>query len=362
MPLELRLHFFHGNVVPYTELCGTGTTIRFFPLSHLQLAMITRSFLLLLLAFALLTGCTEDPVYPERVLTVSINGLPVLPADAQYNLWVSYPRDIVDSGESEYGYIGVGAFKVNESGGITGVDGGAAIFTVPQGMNPNLVNAALVSVEHLGSTSKTPGARMLSGLFNAFSIPKTAQLQLNGPDSFRNTLDTGTISPTSVFLLETPTTADGGDGVMGLWFITGDLVTRGIQLPAQPLYVPNPLWSYEAWLTHMRDDSTIEYISLGRFDDPGHADDSGPGPWAGAQRDSAYDKPGEDFTAVGHERVLNDGSYGVIVALMPDSISMSRPFVTLLQRDVIDPFTGARQAIQLNSVSAFPTVEVTLAQ
>jgi hypothetical protein len=265
------------------------------------------------------------------------------------------------SDQRNYRYVSAGEFSVDASGAVIGLDGAPAVFAIPEGFNPDLVGGALLTVEAAGGIDSVPGPALLSGVFSAFAPPKLAQLQLNGRDAFGTALDTGLLRATGTFLLETPTTIDATDFAQGIWFIQSDLETKGIPLAAHPLSPLNDHWQYEAWLVHRRAGDSDDYISLGRFRNPDNPDDNGAGPAAGEFRNNAYGTPGEDFVAAGMERTLNDGNYGVIVALAPRDIPLAYPLVPLLVRETIDSGVGRRVPMTIVPPVNSPLVEVTLA-
>jgi hypothetical protein len=326
--------------------------------------MIVR-FLPLIIFLALLVGCTEDPLFPKNPITVQVTNLPPLTSNAHYKLWLSYPRDVVRAGdEGDYEYISAGAFRIDAPGTMTGLDGGPGTFAIPEGINPELIAGALLSVERTGGVDSVPGARMLGGIFVRAIGSRSTQLTLRGSAAFGSALDfvfdTSLTQPPRTFLLETPTTREIDDYAQGIWFVTSDLRDSSLPLPPQPLISTNKLWVYESWLVHRDSTGNTEYISLGRFNDPAEPDDNGPGPGAGPLPDSAFALPGEDFVESAHQRQLNDGTYGVVVALSPVGIPLDRPLVTLLYRDTIDKGVAARLPMTLVRAATVPVIDVNL--
>jgi hypothetical protein len=322
--------------------------------------MIVR-FLPFIIVLVLLVGCTEDPLFPKNPITVQVTNLPPLSGNAYYELWLSYPRDVVHAGdEGDYEYISAGAFRVDASGNITGLDGGPGTFAIPEGINPELIAGAMLSVERTGTVDSVPGARMLSGVFAQAIGSRITQLKLGGAAAFGNTLDTMLKGKQATVLLETPTSREIDDNTQGLWFVKDDLQEKSLPLPVLPLIPTNSLWVYEAWLVQRDSTGDSMYISLGRFNNSAQPDDNGPGPGAGPLPDSAYAVPGEDFVESGHQRQLNDGTYGVVVALSPTGIPLDRPLVTLLRRDTIDAGVAARISMPLTPAATEPVIDVNL--
>jgi hypothetical protein len=324
--------------------------------------MTTRfgTLLLLPLAAFLIAGCTDDPLYPSRQVTVGIVDMPYLENGAYYELWLAYPRDaaqknppVVDRAERQF--ISIGMFRVGPSGEVQGTDGVPASFQVPPGYNPELFSDAIVTIQQSGGSDSLPGAVLLGGTLIRTGGRSVTRLSLNGRDAFGSSLDT-LVQDTLVqqngaigsFLLDTPTTPSESDYTQGIWFIRSDLKTRGLPLPAQPINPLNPGWEYESWLVHHPGSATPEYISLGRFDSASGRDRNGAGPGAGPNISSAYDVPGEDFVAAGTERMLSDSGYGVVVSLAPKSVPLSHPFIILFQRDTIPVPDVRLQSVDLS--------------
>jgi hypothetical protein len=202
---------------------------------------------------------------------------------------------------------------------------------------------------------------MLSGRFLGTATRGHAILEPSGSRAFDSTalsLRGGS------FVLEAPTSSDPADALSGIWFVlhqrnqtTGDSLTPGLRLPAQPLNHDNDTWTYEAWLTERTAGGTT-YSSLGRFRSPASADANGAGPGAGANPSGAYPYPGEDFVVP--SRPLADTTYGVIVSLQPEDIPLAAPLVRLLERPMMPVNVNTREEIIMSPTQRLPIIEVTI--
>jgi hypothetical protein len=246
----------------------------------------------------------------------------------------------------------MGSFVVDEDGAITAPDGGPASFQVPEGYNPNLLEDALLTVEAPGSDGDAPGPRLLSASFTGNDQTGYATLTLNGPDAFGSAFDTVNLSGTIRLL--TPSTLESDDEEMGIWFVDG-VGFPSLALPDLPVTDDNVGWIYEAWLFDSTDGQP-HYTSLGQFRKPGLKDLNGAGPNAGPE-DVSLSAPGEDFVT-GETRILNDGSYGVLVSLQPETPRMESPFHSLLVLHQIPEGTTAFSAVGLSIAPGQPVVSV----
>lgn len=314
----------------------------------------------------LIAACTNDPLLPTHQLEVGATGLPQLSDDAYYQLWVSVPTSGKRSGaegvsHDDAAYLSVGRFRINSTGRIEALDGGVATFAVPDDADPALLADALLTVER-GQAATTPGHRMLSGVFTGSQSLGRATLRLNGGDAFGTAIGgDSSINAAGSYTLETPTTDSIDDYPLGIWFVrfvAGGPIEPSLNLPVLPLQdAENPDWIYETFLVRRQNTSLPEeFISLGTFTSATAPDANGPGPHAGPRTESAYAVPGEDFVADGATRLLEDGTYRVVVALQPKGLGLARPVVTLLQTDAIPSPVSYRQADTLLGPATLPTV------
>lgn len=332
--------------------------------------MSLRAVVLSVLIVSLTAGCTNDPEFPEQSVQVTVSDLPSLADQATYHLWFSYPEDRTNNGSTPFDkiqhgdkeYVNIGAFRVASDGSVISPTGGAATFTIPSGYNPNLIEDAILTVESSAATPSTPGARIIGGVFTGTAAVGRCTLTVKSNDAFGVVIQLDSTLLRTYFL-DAPTSLPVDDFMKGIWFgaVNGTAVRPGLSLSPQPLNSANKRWTYEAWLVQRQGASVDSYISLGRFDSIDAPDSNGPGAGAGANPSEAYNIPGEDFVAVSSERMLNDGSYRVVVSLQPTELSLRRPLLTLLQtRDPIPATAVRQQSLPLSVNGTFPVVQVTV--
>lgn len=311
--------------------------------------------LMLLPSLLFLDSCTNDPIYSETSVEVSALGLPALKAsEGYYELWFSYPDDASDKaarvahGDAEY--VSMGTFLVDDEGVVTGRDGGAATFSVPEGYNSNLLIDAILTVEPVGGSGGDPGGRLLSGEFGGNSSQGIATLKISGSDAFNAGFDSVHLEGSCQ--LFTPTTFTASDDVQGIWFLDATL-QPSLTLRSQPVNLDNPGWTYESWLVRQSGEGP-EYISLGTFNNVSALDSDGAGPGAGSDP-LEYSAPGQDFVT-GNVRTLNDGTYGVLVSLQPEALNLQRPFQSLLELPLIE--TSAQRNVPMELERALQEMSV----
>ena len=318
------------------------------------------SFLLVVSVFfsLLLSSCTTDPVFNEVGVEVRAVDLPPLdPAEGHYQLWFSYPDDPVSGKRlavehSEALYVSFGTFVVDEDGTVRGVDGGTPLFTIPAGYNPSLLADAILTVERPGDDDDIPSVRFLSGAFTGTEEQGIAVLTLSGNDAFGRAFDT--IS--GAYRLITLSTESTDDDNQGIWFI--DLIgLPTLELKAQPVNRENKNWTYESWLIRTVDDEE-EYISLGTFNRADTVDANEAGPNAGPDL-ILRTAPGEDFVQ-GTTRILDDGTYNVMITLQPIGITLDRPYYPLLKGPAIPKDIAPLSVIQMTDPQLLPAVEITV--
>lgn len=323
----------------------------------------------LLALSTLLTGCTEDPVFPEKAVSVTAPTLPPLDGEAYYELWFSYPETSTDwkGARPDHGgsaYFSVGKFNVGASGNLVSPEGGAAKFAIPSGYNPNLIIDALVTVEaehthaHEGEEHE-PGARLLGGKFSGSDKQATARLESTDDHALGGQMFSDTVGS---FILVAPTSSDAADSSNGIWFVNyrgTPSPLPGLSLAPQPLNAHYPNWTYQAWLIRNEGTSSAEYVKLGRFLVPSKPDSTMAGPGAGPKGDAIFQAPGEDFVT-GTRRTLNDGTYGVAISVEPIGIELDKPSVTILKLDRIPAGTWSRDSLTVRRPLNPPYLEVTV--
>ena len=314
------------------------------------------------LALLALTGCTEDPLFPQQSMTITAVDVPPLVGPAVYELWLSYPPELAR--EKGYGiehdepeYFSAGRFTVGADGSLRSLDGSApAAFAIPSGYNPSLIGEAVVSIEPLNDNDTVPDALFLASVVTGDAERGTATLVATSPRTFDST---ALNAVQGSFVLDAPTSLLSEDQYSGLWFVRhnapGAPVASSTSLRSLPLSHDNDRWTYEAWLV-AHDGARQTYRSLGRFRNPATADSTGPGPEAGPERERAYAFPGEDF--VTSQRRLNDSVYGVIISLQPEDIALAAPVLRVLERASIGVDAIPRRDVHMTVSTMKPTIEI----
>ncbi len=321
----------------------------------------------LALSSLLLGGCTDDPVFPAKSVSVRAPAMPRLMGDAYYEVWFSYPTSAsngknpgVDHGDAAF--FSIGKFRVGDDGSLVNLSGGPATFAIPEGYNPNLIIDGIVTVEPAGNDDKLPGARILAGAFEGTQQQAFTRMEPADAEAFGNKILN---QESGLALLDAPTSDLAGDKTRGVWFVlfsnNGTRIDTlpGLGLAPMPLNAENGEWSYQSWLVRNAGTAGEEYIKLGRFLGVNRADSTGAGAGAGSMPSRIHAAPGEDFVGAAG-RSLNDGTYGLIVSAEPIGIELQRPLLQLLKADRIASGTAAGTPIQLTRPSNPPYMEVTV--
>lgn len=314
-------------------------------------------------------GCTNDPVAPEKPFVVTGENLPMLVGEAYYELWFSYPKAGADRkgprvDHEDANYFSTGKFIVDAAGNLMTTTGTPARFAIPEGFNAQLIADAIVTVERPGSTDHGPGRRILSGLFTGTERHASATLDPLDGEALGGKLFSDSAG---FFSLSAPTSDSPADSVSGIWFtrflfdLSGNPIdtVEGLKLAPQPLNPDNPGWTYQAWLVRNGESAQPEYVKLGAFNFSNRADSTGAGPGAGAFPARFYGHPGEDFVA-GTRRLLNDGTYSVLVSVDPTGFGLSRPVVRVLESGTIAAGTPSRTALPMFRPNKLPTLQIEL--
>lgn len=312
------------------------------------------------------TGCgDDDPTSPggEVSLEVTVSGLDQLDAGkGHYEAWVAFPlpedsKRAPDAGaaplHSELELISIGKFRVNASGAIEALAGGAPSWTLRPDRNPSFAAEAWISIEAEGDQDTIPGGLLLAGDFVGTDRRGTASLR----GGYRTIwdlqiadLDLSTL--TGSYTLGTPSDANAGNEALGFYWgydalagLAGFPVLDGVKI------------TYEGWIEKV---ATSEFISTGRFTMRDTLDADGPG--AGVAVTEATPRyPGQEFTAATQE-TLNAGGYRVFVTLEPAADNdPERPtqFELVSHTIAAGAQTGVSIAAQ-NVTSTYPTANVVL--
>jgi len=253
---------------------------------------------------------------------------------------------------------------VDAAGNLLSTSGGPARFAIPAGFNAQLIGDAIVTVERASGTHSEPGRRIFSGLFTGTEKHASATLDPLDGEALGGKLFSDSAG---FFSLSAPTSDSPADSVSGIWFtqflfdVGGNPIDTldGLKLAPQPLNLDNPGWTYETWLVRNPGSAQAEYIKLGAFNVSNRPDSTGAGPGAGAFPTRFYSNPGEDFVA-GTRRVLNDGTYSILISVDPTGFDLTRPVVTVLESSMIAAGTPSRLALALLRPDKLPTLQVEL--
>lgn len=322
----------------------------------------------LLLCGLVAAGCTtNDPGPLPKDAGVVVHGMPASPAGTHYTLRVSVPKADKRSGSlhGEGAYVAIGSFTVPQSADsvLLNVAGTApASFIIPDSLNTNLLEDAIITLDRNDETSDEPGVRFLAGNFTGDDITAKATLTMEGDDAFGESFS----AISGEGSLDAPTGNYPADSARGFWFVlygyngSGQVisVSPGLSVPLLPINDETEGWSYQAWIAHQDNATTTTYTSLGRFAAPSGPDATGAGPGAGTG--TPYPYPGEDFVTGSGARLLNDGKTLVLVSLDPDSVSLTRPFLPLLISPTIDVAAQSRTPFLLQATTRASSVQVTI--
>lgn len=364
------------NRDPVAEVCNTteaiGTPVRCtieraFTFSPTQFTIIMRTVMIATIALCTLSGCTDDPLLPGHNPSVVVANLPPLPGTSYYELWVSRPASKSHGPSLDHldaAYASIGSFVVQDNGAILDLGGGPASFVIPTDLDPGLLSDAIVTVQQHGDAPGVPGPRLLSGDFVGSETRAYDTLRMNGREAFGERL----ARDYSWCILDAPTSSDAADSTHGIWFVnferdpTTDAIVDtlpGLNLAPLPTVPENAEWAYQSWLVRYAAGNVAEYVPMGHFMIPTEPDADGAGDGAGGVPSRHYSAPGGDFVA-GLMRILNDGNYGVIVALERKGSAPSRPGIPILVRTLMEKNLPGKRSIELTPVAAEPTVTITL--
>jgi hypothetical protein len=259
---------------------------------------------LALLVLALATGCGDDDESPNPngEFAISLTGLEPLPAGHHYEAWARFPDETAAAGglSAEHGDeipISLGAFQVNEEGGVESLDGGPMTFELatPHDLNP--VDVVITVRESKPDT--TIGSIFLGGDVVGDDNEGHTTLTTDYHDAVVGDIRGASGS----CILATPSDGENTNETQGIWFATP------AGLPALNLPALGEGWSYDAYLLF----GTKE-ISIGHFASANVEDSDGKGPEAGPL--PGFTTPGSDFLTSGLN--LSLGGVSVLIALLPE--------------------------------------------
>jgi hypothetical protein len=252
---------------------------------------VTRLWAPLLVAFATLSGCSDEtsPSSSPDEVSFTIEGLPPSSPAAgygHYELWISFFQPT--SARHEAAAISCGKFRIDSGGRVVGLDGQAIQFAVTslpaEQRDANGVpiwvwaEDAFLTLEPAGDSDDVP---TYPGFLGDLFVNRRATL---GPE-YGDALGDDFLGAQGAALLATPSTSSTSDDRKGVWF--GETVSS-LSLPSLGDTAGTEGWIYEGWVQP----SGLAAASLGRFLNPAAPDDDGAF-HAGDQ--PGYPVPGSDY-------------------------------------------------------------------
>jgi hypothetical protein len=182
------------------------------------------------------TNCSDDnepTTLPETTsqLTLNINGLEDLGADAVYEGWIIVPTPTNSNSPAGETAVSTGTFTVNSSGELSKTK-----FDVDTDQLASATTFVL-TIEPNPDMDPNPSAtHIMSGDFNS----GTAGLSVEHGASLGANFSTST----GVYILATPTNGPNTDENSGIWFLdlSSGSPAQGLNLPTLP-----DGWKYEGW-------------------------------------------------------------------------------------------------------------------
>jgi len=275
-------------------------------------------------------GCDDSGKIPveesagQVILTQNINFLPLDPAtEGYYNLFLV----LTDSFGTPRS-VHLGRFNVTSSGEIVDENGNPKTLTVPENDTVD-IERSLYSVISIDVAPVVfPGlSRILAGPVTVHRDSVTARLLMSDTAAVGSSMNAILSSNSVLYIINAPT-GNAGDCSKGLWFCGQD--GNSSWNPGSAL-IPNRGWIYQGFIKNR---STGEVFSTGRFHDPEQPDFDGAGTCADTFG-TAYNKPGQDWVKPGCSNVsrIDDGNYEAFVTLQPESRAETLPpFVLKLYR------------------------------
>jgi hypothetical protein len=258
----------------------------------------------LFLVLGLAGGCGDDdeesgPTEFEFTLT----GLEPLPVGHWYEAWARFPDQSAAAGglSVEHGDeipVSLGAFQVNEEGGLESLEGGPVTFELPEGHDPNPINV-VITVRDTAEPDTTIGPILIGGDVLGDDNQGHATLTTDYHDAIVGDIR----SATGSCIMATPSDGDNTNETQGIWFATP------AGLPALTLPVLGEGWHYDAYVI-----LGTKEISIGHFATADVEDSDGKGPEAGPQ--PGFTTPGSDFLTSAPNFSL--GGVSVLIALLPE--------------------------------------------
>jgi len=290
--------------------------------------MKAKNFLILALIFSLSIiyfACDDSGVNVYAIhrgtMSLTIQNFKPLNKDIDglYEAWLRF-----DTSSTFYYYYSLGLFNVDAAGNPVDSNGQSFDFKY-SGDTTKLyqVTHCLITVEPPGRTGYFGyGPCLLDVVLNRYTDSLSGNLTIGGPEALDAVGRAILAAPGGgYYCIKSLTSGNPSqDCEKGVWLCstTGD--TTLTVLGALP---NNGQWIYQGWIADTQSTGGPYYYSIGRFRDPGHADDDGAGPCAGPNTSNAYDRPGQEWIQpncpAGKPTIFNlsAGIYQVYVTLEP---------------------------------------------
>jgi hypothetical protein len=264
-------------------------------------------------------ACDDSGIIPTEVKTGEVifeqsSNLRVLdPAnDGLYYLWAMFSDSL---GTQRWRILAV--FNVTAGGSLVDASGNAVTPAVSplDTIDVARMSTCLVTIQQ--STSAEPGpTRILGGVFTAYIDSVGTSLTFNSPLALGSAGDTLMKQGTSrLYTVNTPTNS-GNNCERGIWFCD---TLGNSYLPNIPLN-PGSGWQYRGWV---RNKTTGQHTTTGRFYNPVSPDEDGAGGCAGPDP-LTYNAPGQDWISCGINNIL-DGNHEVFLVIEPEGRTESVP-------------------------------------
>lgn len=267
-------------------------------------------------------GCNDSGKIPEeeKAGLVSIRqNIKLLPLDptteGYYNLFLGLTDSLGNPR-----VIHLGRFNVTAAGSIVDENGNPKELTVPANDTIDIERSlyAVISIDI--SPVVFPGpTRIVAGPITAYRDSVTARLLMNDTAAVGSPVNS-LLSTNSVLYIINAPTGNSGDCSKGVWFCREN---GNSSWNLGSALTPGMGWIYQGFL---RNRSTGELFSTGRFYDPEQADFDGAGSCADTLG-PAYTHPGQDWVKPGCSTVsrIDDGNHEIFITIQPESRSETLP-------------------------------------
>lgn len=270
-------------------------------------------------------GCNDSGKLPEEekagqvTLRQSVNLLPLDPVnDGYYNLFL-----VLTDSFGAPRTIHLGRFNVTAAGTIVDENGNPKTLSVPANDTIDIPRSLYTVISVDVSPVVFPGpSRIIAGPVTVYRDSITSKMLTSDTAAIGRSMNAIQSSNSVLYIINAPT-GNSGDCAKGIWFCNQD---GNSSWNTGSALTPGWGWIYQGFI---RNRSTGEVYSTGRFYDPEQADFDGAGPCSDTLG-TAYTKPGQDWVKTGCSSIskIDDGNFEAFVTLQPESRSETlSPFV-----------------------------------